>query len=234
MWNEIAETYDKIDGYVIFNQHHQINTISQSGSKLYNYYHEIKSPWREYDAMVKLYVCTCAGAGLLVITREVLFRSLRPGDNRRFNNSNALNPNLICKNCNMTDHTIERCFELIGYPPNFNNKSVTGQSGTNNVSVNSKDVDTSVGTSHTLTSDQYERLMSLLSDTGSGSMAHANVAGFSSIVPGGDMPLLSRLTNGNIINCLVSNCLWQNKLGHPADQVLEVLQGRTHLDKVVD
>ncbi|GJW68971.1 hypothetical protein Tco_0123395 [Tanacetum coccineum] len=127
-----------------------------------------------------------------------------------------------------------RCFELIGYPPNFNNKSVTGQSGTNNVSVNSKDVDTSVGTSHTLTSDQYERLMSLLSDTGSGSMAHANVAGFSSIVPGGDMPLLSRLTNGNIINCLVSNCLWQNKLGHPADQVLEVLQGRTHLDKVVD
>ncbi|GKE14464.1 hypothetical protein Tco_1422041, partial [Tanacetum coccineum] len=103
----------------------------------------------------------------------------------------------------MTGHTIKRCFELIGYPPNFNNKSVTGQSGTNNVSVNSKDVDTSVGTSHTLTSDQHERLMSLLSDTGSGSMAHANVA--------------------------VSKCLWQNKLGHPADQVLEVLQGRNDL-----
>ncbi|GKA57628.1 hypothetical protein Tco_0756816 [Tanacetum coccineum] len=29
------------------------------------------------------------------------------------------NPNLICKNCGMIGHTIERCYELIDYPPGF-------------------------------------------------------------------------------------------------------------------
>ncbi|GKE06032.1 hypothetical protein Tco_1398050, partial [Tanacetum coccineum] len=32
MWDELAETYDKVDGSVIFNFHHKINIISQSGS----------------------------------------------------------------------------------------------------------------------------------------------------------------------------------------------------------
>ncbi|GKG24600.1 hypothetical protein Tco_0395228, partial [Tanacetum coccineum] len=62
MWDELAETYDKIDGSVIFNLHYKINTISQNGSKLSDYYHKLNSLWREYDAMVQLPVCTCDGA----------------------------------------------------------------------------------------------------------------------------------------------------------------------------
>ncbi|GJT33007.1 hypothetical protein Tco_0923426 [Tanacetum coccineum] len=37
------------------------------------------------------------------------------GSNRRFGKMS----NLVCKHCNMTGHTIERCFELVGYPPGF-------------------------------------------------------------------------------------------------------------------
>ncbi|GJQ89896.1 putative transcription factor interactor and regulator CCHC(Zn) family protein [Tanacetum coccineum] len=61
MWGELAETYDMVDGSVIFNLHHKINTISQNGSKLSDYYHKFNSLWREYDAMVQLHVCTCDG-----------------------------------------------------------------------------------------------------------------------------------------------------------------------------
>ncbi|GKF35972.1 putative transcription factor interactor and regulator CCHC(Zn) family protein [Tanacetum coccineum] len=62
MWDELAETYYKIDGSVIFNLHYKINTVSQNGSKLSDYYHKLNSLWREYDAMVALPVCACDGA----------------------------------------------------------------------------------------------------------------------------------------------------------------------------
>ncbi|GKC15143.1 hypothetical protein Tco_1011925, partial [Tanacetum coccineum] len=49
----------------------------------------------------------------------------------------------------------------------FRNKGVTSQNITSSGSMNDKDTGTGVGTSHTLTSDQYHRLISLLSDADS-------------------------------------------------------------------
>ncbi|GKB11391.1 hypothetical protein Tco_0845314 [Tanacetum coccineum] len=50
-------------------------------------------------------------------------RSFNTNNNTRgpMNNSNnrGPNPNLVCKNYGMIGHTIDRCFELIGYPPGF-------------------------------------------------------------------------------------------------------------------
>ncbi|GJT06256.1 ribonuclease H-like domain-containing protein [Tanacetum coccineum] len=231
-----AETYDKIDGSGIFNLHYKINTISQNGSKLSDYYHKLNSLWREYDVMVPPPVCTCEGASsykdhaqllkliqfvmglndvhapitlltteplptikgdFSLLSRDKSHRNMhsgsyrvkesssafvsrydnkgsltsfvsRPVDNKkRFNKNNNIvrNPNLVCKNCNMTENTIERCFEIIGYPLNFKKKNNSGKN-VSNVCVSSKTVDTSVGVSHTLTSDQYQRLISLLSDSG--------------------------------------------------------------------
>ncbi|GJR90038.1 ribonuclease H-like domain-containing protein [Tanacetum coccineum] len=252
MWDELAETYDKIDGSVIFNLHYKINIVSQNGSKLSDYYHKLNSLWREYDAMVQLPICTCDSASsfkdhcqllklmqfvmglddvyapirstLLTIgplptvkeafsllsrdeshrnihsggfgvktgssafvskfdNKESVFFAAKSTDNRkRFNNNNnntVRNPSLVCKYCNMNGHTIERCFELIGYPPNFKRKNNTGQNS-NNVSVTGKATDPSGGVSHTLTNDQYKRLMSLLSDLGpSSSASQSNMAGAS-------------------------------------------------------
>ncbi|GKG03776.1 hypothetical protein Tco_0314163, partial [Tanacetum coccineum] len=69
----------------------------------------------------------------------------------------------------------KRCFELIGYPPNFKKRNNSGQNS-NNVSVSGKSVsgktvDSSAGVSHTLTNDQCKRLMSLLGDSGPSSSA---------------------------------------------------------------
>ncbi|GJR41979.1 hypothetical protein Tco_1310082 [Tanacetum coccineum] len=202
--DKLAETYDKIDGSVIFNLHYKINTISQNGSKLSDYYHKLSSLWREYDAMVQLPVCTYDRASsykdhiqLLKLMQFVMglddvyapIRSTlsdnkgntssftnRPMDNKKkFNN--VRNPNLVCTNCNLTGHIIERCFELIGYPPNFKKKSNISQN-VSNVSVTSKSADASGSVSHTLTSNQYQKRMSLLSDSGPSSTSQSNMAGW--------------------------------------------------------
>nr|GEW07405.1 hypothetical protein [Tanacetum cinerariifolium] len=59
------------------------------------------------------------------------------------NNNKGPNPNLKCTNCNKTGHTVDRCFELIGYPAgyvkrnsNFNSRPVTSNNAFANVHSN--------------------------------------------------------------------------------------------------
>ncbi|GJT80752.1 ribonuclease H-like domain-containing protein [Tanacetum coccineum] len=70
-------------------------------------------------------------------------------------NNKGPNPNLVCKNCGMIGHTIERCFELVGYPPE--------QSAACN-------------TSSSFTTNQRRKLLNLVNDAPSGSI-HADIAG---------------------------------------------------------
>nr|GEW64072.1 ribonuclease H-like domain-containing protein [Tanacetum cinerariifolium] len=68
-------------------------------------------------------------------------------NNDNNNQSRRLNrPNLVCTHYNMNGHTTDRCFKLVGYPPNFkkNNNSGfnKGASSSNSVS-GSKDHSTS-------------------------------------------------------------------------------------------
>nr|GEW28618.1 ribonuclease H-like domain-containing protein [Tanacetum cinerariifolium] len=108
-------------------------------------------------------------------------------NNANGNNGNRGNyNNLVCKNCGLKGHTIERCFEIIGYPPslkrnsnlkpanNFNNN------GSNNVDnketfVRNNEIKTSSGTL-SFTNKHVLKLMSLLNDK-SRSTAHASMAG---------------------------------------------------------
>ncbi|GKB07038.1 hypothetical protein Tco_0835271 [Tanacetum coccineum] len=81
---------------------------------------------------------------------------------RSYNNGNVNrgpNPNLSCKNCGMIGHTIERCYELIGYPPGFKKQSV----GSQNSSYSS------------FTPEQIKKLLNLVNETSTGSV-HANMA----------------------------------------------------------
>ncbi|XP_071708728.1 uncharacterized protein [Rutidosis leptorrhynchoides] len=54
VWTELKETYDKVDGAVIFNLHKKINSITQNGSSLSEYYHTLNSLWKQFDAMVHI------------------------------------------------------------------------------------------------------------------------------------------------------------------------------------
>ncbi|XP_071725628.1 uncharacterized protein [Rutidosis leptorrhynchoides] len=59
VWDELKETYNKVDGFIVFNLHHKINSLTQSGGSVSEYYHKLNSLWKQYDAMVELPNCSC-------------------------------------------------------------------------------------------------------------------------------------------------------------------------------
>ncbi|XP_071708189.1 uncharacterized protein [Rutidosis leptorrhynchoides] len=62
VWKDLKDTYNKIDGFVIFNLYQNINTVKQGNSTLAEYYHKLSFLWVQYEAMIKLTKCTCDAA----------------------------------------------------------------------------------------------------------------------------------------------------------------------------
>ncbi|GJT50026.1 ribonuclease H-like domain-containing protein, partial [Tanacetum coccineum] len=62
VWDELKETYDKVDGSVTFSLHHKIHTLSQNGSSIADYYHKLNALWKQFDALIELPRCTCHAA----------------------------------------------------------------------------------------------------------------------------------------------------------------------------
>ncbi|GKE20785.1 hypothetical protein Tco_1432297, partial [Tanacetum coccineum] len=56
---ELKETYDKVDGSIMFGLHNQINTLKENGSSIAEYYHKLHALWKQYDAMIELPKCVC-------------------------------------------------------------------------------------------------------------------------------------------------------------------------------
>jgi hypothetical protein len=84
------------------------------------------------------------------------------------------NPNLKCTHCNKISHTMERCFELVGYPPDFKQRLNHGNKA--NSSVN-KPESSSSSTTTSLTADQVTKLLSLLSEKTTQCAQASNVGG---------------------------------------------------------
>ncbi|GJY89910.1 ribonuclease H-like domain-containing protein [Tanacetum coccineum] len=69
VWEELKETYDKVDGSIIIGLHNQISTLKQNGFSIADYYHKLNALWKQFDAMIEL--------PNSILSREVLpdFRS---------------------------------------------------------------------------------------------------------------------------------------------------------------
>ncbi|XP_071719254.1 uncharacterized protein [Rutidosis leptorrhynchoides] len=52
-WSELKETCDKVDASVTFNLYQKINSCTQSGQSLFDYYHKLNAMWRQFDDMIK-------------------------------------------------------------------------------------------------------------------------------------------------------------------------------------
>ncbi|GJX64295.1 ribonuclease H-like domain-containing protein [Tanacetum coccineum] len=95
------------------------------------------------------------------------------------NNKNVVkrgpNPNLKCTNCNKVGHTVERCFDLIGYPPNYKKP---GNQNANKYTVNNVVSDPTPSTAPVVSfsNEQMLKLLSLIDDK-SVSSSFANMAG---------------------------------------------------------
>ncbi|GJR71206.1 ribonuclease H-like domain-containing protein [Tanacetum coccineum] len=72
VWNEVQETYDKVDRSVVYNLLQKINTVKQHGSSVADYYHRLNSLWREVDALTKLPKYTCEPVRSALLTRDPL------------------------------------------------------------------------------------------------------------------------------------------------------------------
>ncbi|GJS89198.1 ribonuclease H-like domain-containing protein [Tanacetum coccineum] len=57
VWEELKKTYDKVDGSIIFDLHHQIRTLKQNGSSIADYYHKLNALWKQYESMIELPKC---------------------------------------------------------------------------------------------------------------------------------------------------------------------------------
>ncbi|GJW50861.1 ribonuclease H-like domain-containing protein [Tanacetum coccineum] len=203
VWNELKETYDRVDDSIVFNLLQKINTLKQGGLPVSEYYHKLNSLWREFDILTKLTDCiddVYQPIRSSILTREILpevkddfviisredshrgmptssVKTEKPqvsafvsrtndnnikrtnGTNGNWSNNNGSNVNignydrLLCKNYGLKGHTIDRCFEIIAYPPGFKrNPNLKPSENFNNNKTNlidtkgNNDVKTCVGT----------------------------------------------------------------------------------------
>ncbi|KAJ0818200.1 putative RNA-directed DNA polymerase [Helianthus annuus] len=234
VWEDLKETYDKIDGSVVYDLFRKINSISQNGSTVADYYNRLTTMWKQFDAMLQLPTCSCKAAkdyndfsmliklmqflmglddvyqpvrtNLLtretfpsvkvaysVVSREESHRLTSNGSkgqnvsfvakpNQSFDskkkttNQRGPNSNLKCTHCGMNGHTVDRCFELIGYPPGFKRKS-NNTSGKTNKSNAVVGPSTSVSTSSfPFTSEQIAKLLNLVGEKSG--VESSNIGGF--------------------------------------------------------
>ncbi|KAJ0890287.1 putative RNA-directed DNA polymerase [Helianthus annuus] len=250
VWEDLKETYDKIDGSVVYDLFKKINCISQNGSTVAEYYNRLTTMWKQFDAMLKLPTCSCKAAkdyndfSMLIklmqflmglddvyqpvrinlLTREVfpsvkvafsvvsreeshrmssgsgskgqsvsfVSKSNQSSESRK-KSSSQRGPNSVfkCTHCNMIGHTVDRCFELIGYPPNFKRKSNNSSGKTNitsksNAAVSSSSVSTA---GLPFTPEQIAKLLTLVGEkstnVSSTGLESTNVGGESCFVTSG-------------------------------------------------
>ncbi|GJU12053.1 ribonuclease H-like domain-containing protein [Tanacetum coccineum] len=128
-------------------------------------------------------------------------------NNKRFENSGnnrGPNPNLHCTNCQKVRHTVDRCFDIIGYPLGYVKNPGPKSTGTRTFNANSVSSSNEKGASLSFTNEQMLKLINLINDSPSESV-QANMAGNQSSV------------------CYVSKSVWHTRLGHPSDQAVDML-----------
>ncbi|GKD99859.1 hypothetical protein Tco_1387843 [Tanacetum coccineum] len=72
VWIVLNETYDKVDGSMVYNLLKKINSIKQGGSFVVDYYHRLNSLWREFYALTKLPKFTYEHLRSSLLTRDPL------------------------------------------------------------------------------------------------------------------------------------------------------------------
>ncbi|XP_071741331.1 uncharacterized protein [Rutidosis leptorrhynchoides] len=239
VWEELKETYDKIDGSITFNLQKKLNSLSQNGSSVSDYYHKLNALWKQFDALVKLPSCTCHAnknfkshndliklmqflmglddsystirsnillseplpsvkSAFATISREESHRgssfssttSKTPNTallvSKTFDNKNVIgrgpNPNTKCTKCGKLGHIVDRCYDIVRYPPGWvkrNNNTYNNMSGNKFVSNYSLfDTNTNDGVSSMpFSNEQISKLMSLINDKSVGTSAHSNMEG---------------------------------------------------------
>ncbi|GKC45249.1 ribonuclease H-like domain-containing protein [Tanacetum coccineum] len=205
--DEVLETYDKVDGSIMFGLHNQINTLKQNGSSIVDYYHKLNALWKQYDAMIKLPKCVCnASEGFKKHNQLLKLMQFLMGldDSYMQIRSSILSKETLpdVKSAYATISSKDQNFQRYNQnfnagpsrPNNVNNNRQGGGSGLNNnrpsggsglkkssqnVKKQSVSNNNSVGKSSSsgFTNEQMATLISLIKDNKVGKNVQANMAG---------------------------------------------------------
>ncbi|XP_076903193.1 uncharacterized protein LOC143558190 [Bidens hawaiensis] len=230
VWKELKETYDKVDGSIVFNLYQKINMFSQNNSPVSEYYHKLNNMWKQLDQILQLPTCTCNASkkfndfnhmiklmqflmgldssyqsvrshlllreelptikeAFAIISREESHRNSSSNnlkgqsqnvgfvskanqiyENKR-NTTRNQNPSVKCSHCSKLGHTVDKCFEIIGYPSWMKPRNGQGKkfNANNNNSMSDNNATPSSSSVSGLTPEQVSRLLSLLDEkTGDG------------------------------------------------------------------
>ncbi|XP_071693141.1 uncharacterized protein [Rutidosis leptorrhynchoides] len=204
IWTELKETYDKIDASFddmikiddivstnkSFQEHHQFLKLMQFLMGLDDVYVPIRCQILTSDPVPNV------KTAFSIISRDESHRlhfnnsvknqssafvsktSNTSNNNSGYNNKKKYrNPPLKCTNCNMLGHTVDRYFELIGYPPGYIKKPFNQGSPRFNSNNCATDKNGSSGSSVQLTSDQIMKLLSLVNEKPSSNHLDVNMSG---------------------------------------------------------
>ncbi|KAJ0470754.1 putative RNA-directed DNA polymerase [Helianthus annuus] len=245
VWNDLKESFYRVDGSIVYDLYKKINSVSQNGTTVAEYYNKLTTMWKQFDAMLHLPTCSCQAAkefndfstliklmqflmglddvyqsvrtnlltreplpsvkvAFSIISREESHRMSSTGskvqsvsfvskpsqsfDPRKKNNRGS-NTGFKCTHCNMLGHTVDRCFEIIGYPPGFrkrtnnNNQSNRVNMANSNKTNSGNGISSSVGTSSggssglPFTTEQIAKLLSLVGEKNGSEPQNQNVGG---------------------------------------------------------
>ncbi|GKC26699.1 ribonuclease H-like domain-containing protein [Tanacetum coccineum] len=139
------------------------------------------------------------------------------GSNSNSNNKGP-NPNLKCTNCNKISHTVDKCFELVGYPAgyvkrNFNSNSrhVTSNNASADVHSNG-DIKLFVG---------FDENNCYIQDLKANRTAEIGKQ-YNGLYLFDVDNACKIVSNNCIASSFVSKTFWHQRLSHSADQVLDV------------
>ncbi|GKC76307.1 ribonuclease H-like domain-containing protein [Tanacetum coccineum] len=88
-------------------------------------------------------------------------------NNKRFGNSGnnrGPNPNLHCTNCGKVGHNVDRCFDIIGYPPGYIKNPGPKPNGPRTFNANSVSSSNEKGASLSFTNEHMMKLMNLINE----------------------------------------------------------------------
>nr|GEV94105.1 ribonuclease H-like domain-containing protein [Tanacetum cinerariifolium] len=160
---------------------------------------------------------------------------------------------LVCENCGFNGHTIDKCFKIIGYPADFRKR----KAGLNLKGKNVSNIVVGSNSSNGFSDEQMATLISLIKEKSvNGKGVHSNMTE-AFITRIGNMPLTNYLTLYDVL-VVPEYCVslmsvrkvardsklalfceepgfekrknYGDRLGHPADQALDVLKPTLNFD----
>jgi len=85
LWTELKETYQKVDGSVIYTVFQSINSLTQGSLSVSDYYNALNGLWKEFDSLANLSACTCeASKDLQSFSKQIKLMQFLMGLNESY------------------------------------------------------------------------------------------------------------------------------------------------------